>query len=108
MCTAVQALPQFRAARTISIYLSMPSGELDTWALCRAALDDKALYVPRFSTLAAGSSANAKHKFTTDMEMLRVHDAHELAHGLTQNKWGIAEPPPTRDGQDREAGTYYV
>ena len=84
----------------------MPTGELDTWALSRATLTlGKRLYVPRFSTLSAGARASEDHKFTTDMQMLRVHDVHELDHGLTANKWGIAEPPLLRAGAAREDGT---
>lgn len=66
--------------------------EVDTWALCRAALcHGKHLYVPRFSTLAAGADARESHTFA-DMHMLRVYDTQELESGLTVNKWGIAEP----------------
>ncbi|WFC96085.1 hypothetical protein MBRA1_002741 [Malassezia brasiliensis] len=103
VCEAVKRLPAFQHAQNVSIYLSMPTGELDTWALSRAALTlGKRLYVPRFSTLSAGASASENHKFTTDMQMLRVHDVQELDHGLTANKWGIAEPPPLRAGAARE------
>ena len=102
----MQRLPEYAAARNVSIYLSMPAGELDTWALCRTALEGgKRLYVPRFSTLSAGAHASEQHQFTTDMQMLRVHDVHELHHGLTANKWGIAEPPPLRAGAAREDST---
>ena len=60
MCEAVQRLPAFQHAHNVSIYLSMPSGELDTWALSRAALTlGKRLYVPRFSTLSAGARHDA-------------------------------------------------
>ncbi|WFC99716.1 hypothetical protein MYAM1_002461 [Malassezia yamatoensis] len=103
VCEAVVDMPEFIKARNISIYLSMPTGELDTWNLCRSALRmGKRVYIPRFSTLSAGALASEHHKFTTDMQMLRVHDEHELDHGLTANRWGIAEPPDLRSNSPRE------
>ncbi|WFD43902.1 hypothetical protein MPSI1_002567 [Malassezia psittaci] len=96
-------MPEFIKARNISIYLSMPTGELDTWMLCRSALRmGKRVYVPRFSTLSAGALASEHHQFTSDMQMLRVHDEHDLDHGLTANKWGIAEPPEPSSNSPRE------
>lgn len=99
----VLAHPYFQRARTVSIYLSAPAAEIDTWALCRAALrSGKLLYVPRFSTLGAGADAREAHSFT-EMLMLRVYDVHELEQALTVNKWGIAEPALQRlDGTLRE------
>lgn len=99
----VLAHPHFQRATAVSIYLSAPSAEVDTWALCRAALHSgKRLYVPRFSTLDAGADARETHSFT-EMLMLRVYDTHELEHALTVNKWGIAEPSLVRaDGTLRE------
>lgn len=101
----MRQLPAYVQAETVSVYVSMPSGEVDTWALCRAVLQaGKRLYIPRFSTLASGAAADAHHAFTQDMQMLRVHSLDELEHGLTPNKWGIAEPPATYQGQAREDG----
>ncbi|WFD31777.1 5-formyltetrahydrofolate cyclo-ligase [Malassezia sp. CBS 17886] len=91
IASQVLALPCFRTARKVSIYLSMPMGEVDTWSLCRAALQQGKRFI---------------HKFTTEMQMLRVYDEHELLHGLTANKWGIAEPPLERDASPREDRTW--
>ena len=101
----IKTLACFQHARTVSVYLSMPTAEIDTWELCRHVLHEgKHLYIPRFSTLPAGAQASqTTHKFTTDMHMLRVMDVNELEHGLTHNRWGIAEPALTlRDGTPRE------
>lgn len=103
--TWVLSLPSFQRAHTVSVYLSMPVAEVDTWELCRRVLrNGKQLYIPRFSTLPPGATASdSTHKFTPDMRMLRVMDIPELDTGLTYNKWGIAEPPPTlADGTPRE------
>lgn len=89
----------------MSVYVSMPSGEVDTWELCRTVLrGGKQLYVPRFSAVRQGDSTAAvaaKPVFRRDMDMLQVRDEQELAHGLVRNKWGIAEPPPDADGAPR-------
>lgn len=95
----------YQRARTVSVYLSMPTSEVDTWELCRHVLrQGKRLYIPRFSNLAPGAvAAHAAHKFSTDMSMLRIMDLDELEQGLTHNKWGIAEPALTLiDGSQRE------
>ncbi|WFD35272.1 5-formyltetrahydrofolate cyclo-ligase [Malassezia cuniculi] len=91
---AVTALPAYRAASSISVYISMPTAEVATWDLCRDALRaGKRLYVPRFSE--AGSS------FSVDMDMLRLRNEHEL-HTLIPNTWGIGEPSSQVDGAPRE------
>lgn len=103
MLDKVRALPSFAAAERVSVYVNMPRGELATWDLCRLVLQlGKALYIPRFSTLSAGSHASQAHRFT-EMTMLRVRSLDELEHGLTHNKWGIAEPTLSLpDGSPRE------
>lgn len=101
----VVRLPCYERARTVSVYLSMPTSEVDTWELCRHVLrQGKRLYIPRFSNLEPGAvAAYAAHKFSTDMSMLRIMDLDELEHGLTPNKWGIAEPALTlSDESQRE------
>lgn len=98
-------LPCYERACAVSVYLSMPTGEVDTWELCRHVLrQGKRLYIPRFSNVQHGAvAARAAHKFSTDMSMLRIMDLEELEHGLTYNKWGIAEPSLTlADGTQRE------
>ena len=101
----VLRLSCYERACTVSVYLSMPSGEVDTWELCRHVLrQGKRLYIPRFSNVQHGAvSARAAHEFSTDMSMLRIMDLEELEHGLTYNKWGIAEPSlMLADGTQRE------
>jgi mRNA-degrading endonuclease toxin of MazEF toxin-antitoxin module len=42
------ALPQYKSSRSLCLYLSMATGECDTWALMKRVLDDgKQVYVPR-------------------------------------------------------------
>lgn len=103
VCQRLQAMPVMQQAQRISVFLSMPTAEIDTWSLCRWVLSQgKDLYIPRFSTIADGAHATTKHQFT-EMHMLRVMSVDELDHGLTPNKWGIAEPSWTLDnGAPRE------
>ncbi|KAG8747938.1 5,10-methenyltetrahydrofolate synthetase [Ceratobasidium sp. 414] len=63
-------------------------GEVDTDGIVRAVLSTgKTLYVPRMN----GRVIN----------MLRVYDIHDL-DGLEAGKWGIREPSPLKDGEERQ------
>ena len=71
----VLRLSCYERACTVSVYLSMPSGEVDTWELCRHVLrQGKRLYIPRFSNVQHGAvSARAAHEFSTDMSLSLIH-----------------------------------
>ena len=91
-------MPEYKSARSIGLFLSMPKGEIVTdTALARVLDDKKALYVPR-----VGLDFEK-----CDMDLIRVEDAEEqeeILHGTDaarqmfyhdwpRNKWGIPEPP---------------
>ncbi|KAJ1720506.1 hypothetical protein LPJ53_004868 [Coemansia erecta] len=77
-------LPAYQASRHISIYISMPTGELQTHKLLTHALSQgKCVYVPR----CRGQST---------MDMVRIRDQQEL-DALERNRWGIPEP-----GEEKE------
>ncbi|KAI9148607.1 hypothetical protein H9P43_010088 [Blastocladiella emersonii ATCC 22665] len=87
----VTALPAWRSARSVSVFLSMPH-ELDTMPLVHAALaDGKRVYVP----YVAGRRS--------PMVMVAVDDAADVA-ALPRDKWGIPTPttPSPRTGAPRE------
>ncbi|KAF8518416.1 hypothetical protein BU17DRAFT_48617 [Hysterangium stoloniferum] len=72
--------PRFKAARAISCYLSMPSGELDTNIIARTILNEgKILFIPRID------------KARGKIDMLRIYDEQDLDN-LVSGKWGIREP----------------
>lgn len=113
----VLASPTYETAKSISIYVSMEQGEIDTDELCRAALKQgKRLYVPLFASTSkptpADPATSAKPlpsapppgavTFATDMRMLRITDVRDY-EGMKLNKWGIREPlETTEEGAARE------
>ncbi|KAI0294068.1 hypothetical protein B0F90DRAFT_1759079 [Multifurca ochricompacta] len=71
----------FVRANTISCYLSMPAGEVDTSAITAAILHSgKNLFVPKVDPALAGG-----------MDMLRILDEEDL-DALPSGVWGIKEP----------------
>ena len=91
-------LPEYRSARSVGLFLSMPKGEIVTDTALAKVLDDKkTLYIPR-----VGLDFEK-----CDMDLIRVEDSNEqdeILHGTDaarrlfyhdwpRNKWGIPEPP---------------
>ncbi|KAF8263196.1 5-formyltetrahydrofolate cyclo-ligase [Lactarius quietus] len=73
--------PWFSQATTVSCYLSMPTGEVDTSAITEAILaSGKTLFVPKVDATLSGG-----------MDFLRVHDEGDL-RSLPDGVWGIKEP----------------
>ena len=86
-------IPQYKNAKSVGIFLSMPTGEIHTdTALHRIIQDGKELYVPRVG-------ANFEE---AEMDMVRVvyededphfHNKELFYKSWNKNKWGIPEPP---------------
>ncbi|KAJ7269643.1 hypothetical protein C8J57DRAFT_1066677 [Mycena rebaudengoi] len=86
----VLALPSFIRSKSVSCYLSMPSGEVDTSSLVREILRrGKTLFVPKIDTATDGR-----------MEFLQVYDEEDL-NSLPSGVWGIKEPNHTWNGHPR-------
>lgn len=91
------ALSAYARAKSVGLFLSMPSGEIDTDpALRRAVRDGKILYVPRvgldfekcdMDMISVSSSAASSASSETDEPM--------FYETWSRNKWGIPEPPTT-------------
>ncbi|KAE8234449.1 hypothetical protein CF326_g520 [Tilletia indica] len=96
----------YRDARTISVYLNTPSGEVDTHELCLDALrNHKTVYVPSFATASptpdesqeserkslTPASEKKKPQFAAEMSMLHILDEKDLL-SLPTNSYGIREP----------------
>lgn len=85
----LQRLEVYQKSSSIGVFLSMPSGELQTEALIEgASRSGKTIYVPQ-----VGSSFEKP-----DMDLLKVpsstRDDDELFyHNWPRNKWAIPEPP---------------
>ncbi|KAK2759532.1 hypothetical protein FQN54_003011 [Arachnomyces sp. PD_36] len=79
------ALPEYRSASRISVYLSMPSGEISTLAIVRDALGQgKQVFVPYIYKIEAAPNVPR----TSLMDMLALHSMEEF-EGLKPDNWGI-------------------
>ncbi|KAJ7441769.1 hypothetical protein B0H11DRAFT_1749579 [Mycena galericulata] len=86
----VLALPSFIQSTAVSCYLSMPTGEIDTFSLVREILrSGKTLFVPKIDTTSEGR-----------MEFLQIYDEEDL-DSLPAGVWGIKEPDRLRNGRPR-------
>jgi len=98
--------PVYKAAPALALFVSMPSGEVQTEALIHHALRaGKKVFVPRIEPpskakaaqpveLEARKSSPALAPSGGRMKLLQVHSIEEL-HSWTPNRWGIREPPLT-------------
>ncbi|KAL4914091.1 hypothetical protein BDW62DRAFT_220291 [Aspergillus aurantiobrunneus] len=79
------ALPEYRRAQRIGIYLSMPSGELSTTTIVEDALKNhKEVFVPYIHTI----ETTATQQKASVMDMLAL-DSMEEFMSLERDKWGI-------------------
>ena len=78
-------MPEYQSARRISVYLSMPSGEIATSAIVHDALQQgKEVFVPYTHKVASQSLAQPK----VVMDMLSLHSKDDY-RSLTPDDWGI-------------------
>ncbi|KAI1980093.1 hypothetical protein LOZ53_004747 [Ophidiomyces ophidiicola] len=79
------SLPEYQAAKRLSIYLAMPSGEVQTAEIVRDAFKrGKQVFVPYIYRL----STAAPHERASIMEMLALHSIEDY-ESLQPDKWGI-------------------
>ncbi|KAG0174284.1 hypothetical protein DFQ30_005058 [Apophysomyces sp. BC1015] len=72
-------LDEYKASRHVSVFISMPSGEVDTDGIIRHLLDsEKTCFIPRCT------------KNTMDMVEITSWEDYK---SLPKNKWDIPEPP---------------
>ncbi|USP73589.1 hypothetical protein yc1106_00863 [Curvularia clavata] len=82
------AMPEYQAARRISVYLSMPGGEISTTDIVRNALDQgKKVFIPYTYSLETPSQGQPK----SIMDMLELHSMTDF-DSLRPDKWGIPTP----------------
>ncbi|RKO97468.1 hypothetical protein CXG81DRAFT_5180, partial [Caulochytrium protostelioides] len=104
VCDQIRRLPVYQAARNVSVYLSMPDGELQTAALVDQILaDGKGCFVPvtlqpprlNQTTAADGSVLTPTPAVAmASMRMLEVTSTAEIA-ALPRDRWGIPTVPLT-------------
>ncbi|KAJ6487740.1 hypothetical protein C8R45DRAFT_994175 [Mycena sanguinolenta] len=90
----VLSLPSFIKSNSVSCYLSMPTGEIDTSFLVREILrSGKTLFVPKIDATTQGR-----------MELLQIYSEDDLT-SLPSGVWGIKEPDRSLNGQLRASAT---
>jgi 5-formyltetrahydrofolate cyclo-ligase len=78
-------MPEYKAAKRISVYLSMPSGEISTSGIVHDALKQgKRVFIPYTYKLTAPKEGQPK----SIMDMLELQSLSEFAT-LEQDNWGI-------------------
>ncbi|KAL1653163.1 hypothetical protein SLS61_004409 [Didymella pomorum] len=94
------AMPEYKAARRISVYLSMPTGEINTSNIVRDALDQgKKVFIPY--TYNSDNPINGQPKSIMDMMELSSMKDFE---SLEADKWGI--PTPSKDSISLRANSF--
>ncbi|KAF2850502.1 5-formyltetrahydrofolate cyclo-ligase-like protein [Plenodomus tracheiphilus IPT5] len=94
------ALPEYQAAQRISVYLSMPAGEINTSSIVRDALaGGKKVFIPY--TYKLGEPQAGQPKSVMDMLELRSMDDFE---SLEPDGWGI--PTPSKDSISTRANCF--
>lgn len=84
-------MPEYKAARRISVYLSMPGGEISTSSIVRDALDQgKKVFIP----YTYNASALNENQPKSIMDMVELDSMADF-ESLQPDKWGI--PTPTKD-----------
>lgn len=85
---ALLAMPEYQAARRISVYLSMPAGEINTSGIVADALArGKSVFIPYTYPLSDPRPGQPK----SIMDMLQLHSLADLA-SLEADRWGIPMP----------------
>lgn len=81
----VESLPQYQESKAVAIFMSMPTGELQTDAIVRHALaSSKKVYIPYIYK--TDESTNGQS--TSVMDMMLLRDEADYA-ALTPDRWGI-------------------
>ncbi|KAF2705543.1 nagb/rpia/CoA transferase-like protein [Pleomassaria siparia CBS 279.74] len=82
------SMPEYKAANRISLYLSMPSGEISTAGIVHDALEQgKSVFIPYTYKLAAPREGQPK----SIMDMLELKSTEDF-QSLRPDNWGIPTP----------------
>ncbi|KAK8207350.1 5-formyltetrahydrofolate cyclo-ligase-like protein [Phyllosticta capitalensis] len=97
---ALFSLPEYQAARRVSIYLSMPSGEISTAGIVHDALaNGKKVFVP----YTYNRSINPELKPKSIMDMVELFSTSDF-DSFQSDKWGI--PTPSDDSIASRRNTF--
>ncbi|KAI4673696.1 uncharacterized protein J4E88_008752 [Alternaria novae-zelandiae] len=94
------SMPEYKAARRISVYLSMPGGEISTSEIVRNAFDEgKKVFIPYTYKLAAPKDGQPN----SIMDMVELQSMTDF-ESLEPDKWGI--PTPSKDSISSRANCF--
>ncbi|KAF2019265.1 5-formyltetrahydrofolate cyclo-ligase [Aaosphaeria arxii CBS 175.79] len=94
------SLPEYKAAKRISVYLSMPSGEISTTGIVHDALKQgKQVFIPYTYKLQAPKENEPK----SIMDMVELRSLKEL-ESLEPDNWGI--PTPSEESISSRANSF--
>ncbi|KAF2469652.1 5-formyltetrahydrofolate cyclo-ligase [Lindgomyces ingoldianus] len=94
------SLPEYKAAKRVSVYLSMPSGEISTSSIVHDALQqDKQVFIPYTYKLAAPQQGQPK----SVMDMLELYSLSDY-ESLKPDNWGI--PTLSQDSISSRANSF--
>ena len=93
-------MPEYKAARRISVYLSMPGGEISTSDIVRNALNQgKKVFIPYTYNLQNPKEGQPK----SIMDMVELQSMKDF-ESLEADKWGI--PTPSKDSISSRANCF--
>jgi 5-formyltetrahydrofolate cyclo-ligase len=93
-------MPEYKAARRISVYLSMPGGEISTSGIVRDALaQGKKVFIPYTYNLSSPAEGQPK----SIMDMVELQSMNDF-ESLKPDKWGI--PTPSKDSISSRANCF--
>ncbi|KAF1939955.1 5-formyltetrahydrofolate cyclo-ligase [Clathrospora elynae] len=94
------SMAEYKAARRISVYLSMPCGEISTSDIVRNALDQgKKVFIPYTYSLNAPQEGQPK----SIMDMVELRSMNDF-ESLEPDNWGI--PTPSQDSISSRANCF--
>ena len=84
------SLPEYKSAKSISVYLSMPSGEVSTRYIVEDALrKGKQVFVPYLYK----ETSDDRNTCRASMDMVSIHSEADY-NALPRDNWGIPTPDP--------------
>ncbi|KAF2113308.1 5-formyltetrahydrofolate cyclo-ligase-like protein [Lophiotrema nucula] len=94
------SMPEYQTAKRISVYLSMPTGEISTSGIVHDALQQgKQVFIPYTYTLKSPAEGQPK----SIMDMLELKSVSDY-YSLQSDKWGI--PTPGEDSIAARANSF--
>lgn len=93
-------MPEYKAARRISVYLSMSEGEISTSSIVLDALDQgKKVFIPYTYNLSSAAEGQPK----SIMDMVELQSKNDV-ESLQPDSWGI--PTPSNDSISSRANCF--